>query len=49
MIDRKDADLNNYVTQKALDRLFLMIAEEEEKIRKDPAPIKERQRQADAA
>ena len=36
LIDRKDADLNNYVTQKALDGLFLMIAEEEKKIRKDP-------------
>ena len=36
LINRKDADLNNYVTQKALDGLFLMIAEEEKKIRKDP-------------
>jgi len=36
LIDRKDADLNNYVTQKALDGLFLMVAEEEKKIRKDP-------------
>ncbi len=36
LIDRKDADLNSYVTQKALDGLFLMIAEEEKKIRKDP-------------
>ena len=36
LIDQKDADLNNYVTQKALDGLFLMIAEEEKKIRKDP-------------
>ncbi|MFH1044689.1 MAG: DUF4197 domain-containing protein [Pseudomonadota bacterium] len=36
LIDRKDADLNNYVTQKALDGLFLMIAEEEKKIRTDP-------------
>jgi hypothetical protein len=37
LIDQKDADLNNYVTQKALDGLFLMIAEEEKKIRQDPA------------
>jgi hypothetical protein len=36
LIDQKDADLNNYVTQKALDGLFLMIAEEEKKIRQNP-------------
>jgi len=36
LIDQKDADLNNYVTQKALNGLFLMIAEEEKKIRRDP-------------
>ena len=36
LIDQKDADLNNYVAQKALDGLFLMIAEEEKKIRHDP-------------
>ena len=36
LIDKKDADLNDYVTQKALDGLFLMIADEEKKIRKDP-------------
>ena len=36
LIEQKDADLNNYVTQKALDGLFLMIAEEEKKIRQDP-------------
>jgi hypothetical protein len=36
LIDQKDADLNNYVTRKALDGLFLMIAEEEKKIRRDP-------------
>jgi hypothetical protein len=36
LIDAKDADLNNYVTRKALDGLYLMIAEEEKKIRKDP-------------
>jgi len=33
----KDAtDLDGYVTQKALDGLFFMVAEEEGKIRKDP-------------
>jgi hypothetical protein len=36
LIDQKDADLNNYVTQKTLDGLYLMIAEEEKKIRQDP-------------
>ena len=36
LIDQKDADLNGYVTQKALDSLFLMIAEEEKKIRQNP-------------
>ena len=33
---REDADLDEYVTQKALDGLYLMVAEEEKKIRKDP-------------
>jgi hypothetical protein len=36
LIDQKDADLNSYVTRKALDGLFLMIADEEKKIRQDP-------------
>ena len=36
LIDAKDADLNNFVTQKALDGLFVMVAEEEKKIRQDP-------------
>lgn len=36
LIDQRDADLNNYVTQKTLDGLFRMIAEEEKKIRQDP-------------
>jgi hypothetical protein len=31
-----DPDLNAYVTQKAIDGLFLMVAKEENKIRKDP-------------
>lgn len=32
-----DEDLDSYVTGKALDGLFLLLAREEEKIRKDPA------------
>jgi hypothetical protein len=36
LVDAKDADLNKYVTRKALDGLFLMIADEEKKIRQDP-------------
>lgn len=33
----ENLDLNRYVTSRALDGLFLMIAEEEKKIRTDPA------------
>jgi hypothetical protein len=36
LMRREDADLNAYVTQKALDGLFLVIADEEKKIRRDP-------------
>jgi hypothetical protein len=36
MVDTKSLDLNNYVTGKALDGLFLMIAEEEKRIRENP-------------
>lgn len=36
LIDDKDADLDSYVTQKTLDGLFLLIAEQEKAIRKDP-------------
>lgn len=36
LLDKKDADLDNYVTQKAMDGLFLMMAEQEKAIRKDP-------------
>jgi uncharacterized protein DUF4197 len=36
MLSREDADLDEYVTQKALDGLYVMVAEEEKKIRKDP-------------
>jgi len=35
--DRLKLDLDAYVTGKALDGLFYMVAEEERKIRKDPA------------
>ena len=36
LIDKKDADIDSYVTQKAMDGLFLMIAEEEKKLRSNP-------------
>jgi len=36
LMRKEDADLDEYVTGKALDGLFLMVAEEEKKIRKDP-------------
>ena len=36
LIDQKDADLDGYVTQKAMDGLFLMIAEEEKRLRSNP-------------
>ena len=36
LVKKEDANLDEYVTQKALDGLFLMVAEEEKKIRKDP-------------
>jgi len=35
--DQMSFDLDQYVTDKALDGLFLMLAEEEKKIRQDPA------------
>ena len=37
LVKRQDANLDDYVTQKALDGLFLMVAEEEKKIRENPA------------
>ncbi len=37
LISKEDANLDNYVTQKALDGLFVMVAEEEAKIRQNPA------------
>ncbi len=36
LLDSKDANLDSYVTGKALDGLFLMIAEQEKQIRADP-------------
>jgi hypothetical protein len=36
LIDSKQASLDGYVTQKALDGLFLMVGEEEKAIRRDP-------------
>lgn len=36
LIDEKDANLDSYVTNKAMDGLFLMIAEKEKSIRQNP-------------
>jgi hypothetical protein len=36
LLDRDESDLDGYVTQRALDALYLMIAEEEKKIRRNP-------------
>lgn len=36
LLKKEHANLDEYVTQKALDGLFLVIAEEEQRIRKDP-------------
>lgn len=36
LIDEKDAELDRYVTRKAMDGLFLMIAEQERQIRSNP-------------
>jgi hypothetical protein len=36
LLKKEDADLKGYVTGKALDGLYLMIGEEEKKIRRDP-------------
>jgi hypothetical protein len=36
LVDKQDASLDGYVTHKALDGLFLMMAKEEAAIRKDP-------------
>ena len=37
LVREEDAQLENYVTKKTLDGLYLMIAEEEKAIRQDPA------------
>lgn len=37
LVAEKDANLENYVTQKTLEGLYLMMAEEERAIRNDPA------------
>lgn len=36
LVRKEDANLEDYITRKALDGLFLMIAEEEKKIRANP-------------
>jgi len=36
LVDTKDANLEKYITQKALDGLFVMIAEQEKAIRAHP-------------
>ena len=36
LVKKEQADLDEYVAQKALDGLYLMVGEEEKKIRKDP-------------
>ena len=36
LIDKKDADLDSYVTQKTMDGLFAMIAEQEKNLRANP-------------
>jgi hypothetical protein len=36
VVKKEDANINKYVTQKALDGVYLMIAKEEAAIRKDP-------------
>jgi hypothetical protein len=36
LLKAEDANLDDYVTRKALDGLYYMVAEEEKKIRKDP-------------
>jgi hypothetical protein len=36
LVNKQDADLNDYVTSKALDGLFSRIADEERAIRKNP-------------
>ena len=35
-VEKVNPDLNDYATTKAMDGLFLLIADEEKKIREDP-------------
>jgi hypothetical protein len=37
MVEKKNPDLNAYVTEKGLEGLFFLVSQEELKIRKDPA------------
>ena len=37
LLKEQTVDINDYVTSKALDGLFLMVGKEEQRIRKDPA------------
>jgi hypothetical protein len=37
VLSAEEADLDAYVTEKALDALFVELAEEEKKLRADPA------------
>jgi len=39
LVKDEDAQLEDYVTRKALDGLFVVIAEEEKKVRQDPARV----------
>jgi len=39
LVKKEQANLDDYVTQKALDGLFFMVAEEEKKIRQDPVKV----------
>lgn len=36
LVNEKDVNLDNYITNKAMDGLFVMVAEQEKRIRKDP-------------
>jgi hypothetical protein len=36
LVKKEDASIEQYVTRKTLDGLYLMIGEEEKKIRRDP-------------
>jgi hypothetical protein len=36
LVKKENANLDDYVTQKALDGLFYMVGEEEKKIRQNP-------------